>query len=158
MEGAEHRQWVEIALTAPSKDSNISIAPILFTKQTSLFYFFAFKWLVCVVSCLYQRDKTVSIPQGAVVILTVNYNNMSNWATQFSAILLPNQSGTAQLNCERRPVSGCVVGGCSWLAGCETKNPGCAGMLRGEVCRPVVLQVIADISSFVHLIADLHCL
>ena len=92
----------------------------------------------------------------------MNYNNMSNWATQFSAILLPKpvRNCSIKLWAETREcacVCVCVmVGGCSWLAGCETKNPGCAGMLRGEVCRPVVLQVIADISSFVHLIADLH--
>lgn len=47
---------------------------------------------------------------------------------------------------------------CVWVAGCKLKDPGCAEMLRGRVCRPVVLQVIADISSFVYLIADLHCL
>lgn len=79
MEGAEHRQRVEVVLTAPSKDSDISTAPILLTKQMSLFYFLsAFMLLVCVASCLYRRDETVAIPQGAVVILTVNYNNMSN--------------------------------------------------------------------------------
>lgn len=53
-------------------------------------------------------------------------------------------------------VSVCMcVGG--WLADCKMRDPGCAGMLCGRVCQPVVLQVIADISSFVHLIADLHC-
>lgn len=37
-----------------------------------------------------MREETVKIPQGTVVILTVNYNNMSNCATQLSAVLLPN--------------------------------------------------------------------
>ena len=38
---------------------------------------------------LQKRQEIVTAPQGAVVILTVNYNNMSNWATQLSAVLLP---------------------------------------------------------------------
>lgn len=63
--------------------------------------------------------------------------------------------------CAELAVSVCVrlcgwVAG--WLAGWKMRDPGCVGMLYGKVCQPVVLQVIADISSFMHLIADLHCL
>lgn len=55
----------------------------------------------------------------------------------------------------------CVWGGVGWcMAGwlAKMRDPGCAEMLYGKVCQLVVLQVIADISSFVNLIADLHCL
>lgn len=83
---------------------------------------------------------------------------------QVCGVLLP----IAQLNCEWRPVCGCVcvsvhfehvMNMCMcvcWLG--WMRDPGCAEMPYGKVCGSVVHQVIADISSFVNLIADLHCL
>lgn len=89
---------------------------------------------------------------------------MSNWAMQLSATLLPKPDRNCSVElwvetraCAELAVSMCVQL-CGWVAGCEMRDPGCVGMLRGKVCQPVVLQVIADISSFMHLIADLHCL
>lgn len=81
---------------------------------------------------------------------------MSNWAMQLSAILLPKPVRNCSIELWVETYARVQVRG--WVAGCKMRDPGCAGMLCGKVCRPVVLQVIADISSFMHLIADLHCL
>lgn len=47
---------------------------------------------------------------------------------------------------------------CVYMCVClgNIRGPGRVGMISCEVCQPVVLQVIADISSFVHLFVDLH--
>lgn len=50
-------------------------------------FFLAF-YFICL-GFLMQREDIVTVPQGTVVILTVNYNNMPNWAKELSAILLP---------------------------------------------------------------------
>lgn len=85
------------------------------TKQNHrfIFYLFIFFWIYITGICSFHlsfhvppffldfissvwafqghqnRDEIVTVPQGRVIILSVNYNNMSNWATQLSAILLP---------------------------------------------------------------------